>query len=244
MTSLFDSPVSTRLSEMLSQADRTEVSIGWLMEQLGPRSFGLTMLAMGLFGLVPGLSTIVGALVAWPALQMIGGREVASLPRIVRQKTVQVEKLARISRAVSPRLARIERLIRPRWSQAIRTTKTLTGVVVLLLGVSMVLPVPFGHLFPCLAIIILALAYLEGDGVTVLVGLLTALASLAITAAAVWGTVATILFLENRETWEPKPETSMSWPRVRLGEVPTGPGGRCGGYLGQDRRPDEFGQLL
>lgn len=218
MTSMLNTPISTQLSEMLSRADQADLSIGWLMEQLGPRSFGLTLLAMGVLGFVPGLSTFVGALVAWPALQMIGGRDVASLPRFVRQKTIRVEKLARINRAVTSRLAWIERLIRPRWSQTIRATKRLTGVIVLLLGLTMVLPVPFGHVLPCLVIIILALANLEEDGFTLLVGLIAALASLAITAAAVWGTVATIHFFEGegQERESPKRDTSMTWRQARV----------------------------
>ena len=172
------------------------MSIGWMLEQLGPRSFGLTFFVMGLVGLVPGLSTFVGALVAWPALQLIRGRKVASLPRLVRERTISVEKLARISKAASSRLAMVERLIRPRWPPAIQTTRSLTGFVMMLLGLTMVLPVPFGHLVPAFAILLLALAYLEEDGIALTVGFVAALASLAITVTAVWGTIETIDFLD------------------------------------------------
>jgi hypothetical protein len=196
MTSPFNVPTSVQLSKILSLAEGTHVSVGWLMEQLGPRSFGLTFFVMALIGLVPGTSTFVGALVAWPALQMVRGHEVASLPRLVTQRTVRVEKLARVSHFVSPRLAWIERLIRPRWVTPIQATKRLTGIVMLLLGLTMILPVPFGHVLPALVIMLLALAYLEEDGVAFLVGLVAALASLAITAGAVWGTVETIDFLD------------------------------------------------
>jgi len=98
-------PVSVQLSRILSLAEGTHVSIGWVLEQLGPRSFGLTFFVMGLVGLVPGLSTFVGALVAWPALQLVLGRKVASLPRLVTERKISVEKLARISQAASSRLA-------------------------------------------------------------------------------------------------------------------------------------------
>ncbi len=196
MVSQFNVPISVQLARIVSLAEGTHVSIGWLMEQLGPRSFGLTFFVMGLVGLVPGLSTFVGALVAWPALQMVRGREVASLPAIVRRRTIRVEKFVRISRAASSRLAWIERLIRPRWPPAIQTTRRLTGIVVLLLGLTMILPVPFGHLVPAFVIMLLALAYLEEDGIAFSVGLVAAVVSLALTTTAVWGTIEAIDFLD------------------------------------------------
>jgi len=189
-------PISAQLSHMLSQAEGSHVSIGWLLEQLGPRSFGLTFFVMGLLGLVPGLSTFVGALIAWPAIQLVRRRKVASLPKLVTRREVPVAKLGRLVQAASPRLAWMERLIRPRWPRSLQTTRRLTGIVMMLLGISMILPVPFGHLLPCLVIMLLALAYLEEDGIAFLIGLGAALASLAITAITVWGTIETIDFLD------------------------------------------------
>jgi hypothetical protein len=189
-------PISAQLSHMLSQAEGSHVSIGWLLEQLGPRSFGLTFFVMGLLGLVPGLSTFVGALIAWPAIQLVRRRKVASLPSLVTRREVPVVKLGRLVQAAMPRLAWMERLVRPRWPRSLQTTRRLTGIVMMLLGFSMILPVPFGHLLPCLVIMLLALAYLEEDGIAFLIGLGAALASLAITAITVWGTIETIDFLD------------------------------------------------
>jgi hypothetical protein len=66
----------------------------------------------------------------------------------------------------------------------------------LLLGLTMISPVPFSHVVPALAIMLLALAYLEEDGVALLIALVAAVASLAITVATVWGTVGTIDWLD------------------------------------------------
>ncbi len=104
-----------------------------------------------------------------------------------------------ISQAASSLLAAIERLIRQRWPPAIQTTTSLTGFVMLLLGLTMILSVPFGHLVPACVMILLALAYLEEIGIALTVGLVAALASLPITATAVWGTIETIDFLDPAE---------------------------------------------
>ena len=166
------------------------------MEQLGRRSFGLTLLVMGVIALIPGASTVMGVLVAWPAVQMMLGQEVGVLPRLIARRKIGVARLARVIRMVTPRLAWVERLIRPRWPTPFQTTKRLTGIVMLLLGLSMISPVPFSHVVPALVIMLLALAYLEEDGVALLIALIAALASLAITAATLWGAVETVDWLD------------------------------------------------
>ena len=61
---------SVHLSRMLDRAKGARVSIGWLMGELGERSFGLTLLGMAVVALVPGASTFMGLLIAWPAIQL------------------------------------------------------------------------------------------------------------------------------------------------------------------------------
>jgi hypothetical protein len=198
-------PTSVQLAQMLDRAEEPRVSIGWLIEQLGRRSFGLTLLVMAVIGFVPGASTVVGFLVAWPAVQMMLGHETAALPGLVARRQIEVERLAPIIRIVAPRLAWVERLIRPRWPTPFQTAKQLTGIVMLLLGLTMVVPVPFSHVVPAVVIMLLALAYLEEDGVALLIALAAALASLAITGAAVWGTIETIDWLDPARSHVPRP---------------------------------------
>jgi hypothetical protein len=66
----------------------------------------------------------------------------------------------------------------------------------LLLGLTLVSPLPFTQVVPALIIILLALAYLEEDGCVLLLGLLAALCWLAVTGMVVWGTVETIDWLD------------------------------------------------
>lgn len=181
---------------MLDRAEGAVVSIGWLMAQLGRRSFGLTLLVMAVVGFLPGASIFVGLLVAWLAVQMVLGHETAVLPRFIARRGIGVDRLARVAGIVAPRLALVERLVRPRWPTPFETTKRLTGAVMLLLGLTMMSPVPFSHVVPALVIMLLALAYLEEDGIALLVALVAALASLSLTAATVWGTVETVDWLD------------------------------------------------
>jgi len=70
------------------------------------------------------------------------------------------------------------------------------SVVVLLLGLTMVLPVPSDQLLPAIVVMLLALAYLEKDGAALTVALIAALVSFAITTAVVWCTIKTIDWLD------------------------------------------------
>ncbi|HZQ01298.1 MAG TPA: exopolysaccharide biosynthesis protein [Reyranella sp.] len=189
-------PTSVHLARILDRAEQPRVSVGWLMQQLGERSFGLTLFMMAVIAFIPGASTVMGVLIAWPAVQMMLGHDVAALPRLIVRKQIGVERLARIIGIVAPRLEWIERLVRPRWRTPFETTKRLTGAVMLLLGLSLISPVPFSHILPALVIMLLALAYLEEDGIALVVALIAALASLAATGATLWGTVETIDWID------------------------------------------------
>jgi hypothetical protein len=201
-----DTPTSVELSRLLERADASRaetnradanrVPVVWLLEQLGRRSFGLTFFVMGMVALVPGASTLVGVLLAWPAVQLMLGHEAAEMPRLIGRRTVAVPRLARVIALLTPRLARLERLVRPRWPELFSTLRRPTGVAMLLLGLSMISPVPFSHVVPALVIMLLALAYLEEDGLVLLLALAGAMAALAITAATVWGTVETIDWID------------------------------------------------
>jgi hypothetical protein len=189
-------PTSVELSRMLDRAQESRVPIAWLMAQLGRRSFGLTFFVMGMVALLPGASTLVGVLLAWPAVQLLLGHEVTALPRLIARRTVGLDGLTRVIRILTPRLQWLERVIRPRWPELFQTTRRMTGLTMLLLGLTMISPVPFSQVVPALVIMLLAVAYMEEDGLALLVSLLSALASLAITAATVWGTVETIDWLD------------------------------------------------
>lgn len=193
-------PTSAHLLRLLDRAEGVRVPVGWLIGQLGNRSFGLTLFAMAMLALVPGASTIMGVLIAWPAVQMLLGRDVAVLPRLVARRQIGIDKLARVVRAVAPGLRWIERLVRPRWPTPFQATKRLTRLVMLLLGLTLLSPVPFGHVVPALVIMLLALAYLEEDGVALLVALVAALCSLAVTTVTLWGAVETIDWIDPKDS--------------------------------------------
>ncbi|MBL6615195.1 MAG: exopolysaccharide biosynthesis protein [Reyranella sp.] len=181
---------------MLDRAPSGRVPVHWLLEELGERSFGLTLLVMAVIGLLPGLSTLVGLLLAWPAIQLMLGHDAAALPRVIARREIDVERLARVIAVIVPLLARAERLIRPRWPELFGTLRPLVGAATLLVGLTFAAPVPFGQVVPAAVVMLLAVAYLEDDGFALLLALGAALGSLALTGVAVWGAVETIDWID------------------------------------------------
>jgi hypothetical protein len=92
-------------------------------------------------------------------------------------------------RRTAPVLRYLERFIRPRWPTPFDATKRVGGIVVLLLGLSMLAPIPLSNVAPAILVALIAFAYLEEDGVLLCAALGAALLLLTILAATIWETV-------------------------------------------------------
>jgi hypothetical protein len=182
-------PTSEMLRGLMTDAPGETVSIAWLLNALRERSFGLVLLLMGLVALVPGGSTVVGVLLIYPASQMILARQSPSLPGFISSRHVSTARMAKVCVRAAGLLQWIETFSKPRWQTPFQATKRVVGVVVLLLAPTLVWPFPFSQIIPALVIVLLALAYLEEDGVLLCAALGSAVLSLAITGLTIWAGV-------------------------------------------------------
>jgi hypothetical protein len=182
-------PTSVVLNDLLGEAPAKDATLGWLMGRLGDRSFGIVLLLLGLLGLLPGVSALIGVLLMVPALQMILARPGPVLPRRITSRPFEARRLASVISRTVPVLRYLERFVRPRWATPFETTKRVVGGIVLLLGAGLLAPIPLSNVPPSLVIVLVAFAYLEEDGALLCAALAAALLLLAIAAAAVWQTV-------------------------------------------------------
>jgi hypothetical protein len=182
-------PTSAVLDDLLGGAPAGQVTLDWLLGRLGDRSFGVVLLLLALLGLLPGVSAVAGVLLAVPAAQMILARRAPVFPRRGATRRFDTRRLARVVRRVVPVLRWLERFIRPRWTTPFEATKRVVGGVVMLLGASLLAPVPLSNVPPALTIALIAFAYLEEDGVLLCAALTAALAMLAVAAAVAWETM-------------------------------------------------------
>ena len=182
-------PTSAVLADLLGHQAPEQATLGWLMDRLGDRSFGVVLLLLALLGLLPGVSAVAGVLLTVPACQMVLARRGAVFPRRLAARRFEAERLARVVRRAVPVLRFLERFIRPRWATPFGATKRAVGGVVLLLAASLLAPVPLSNIPPALAIVLIAFAYLEEDGLLLGVALAAALAVLAVAALVAWEAV-------------------------------------------------------
>jgi len=89
-----------------------------------------------------------------------------------------------------PVLRYLEKFIHPRWPTPLDATKRLVGAVVVRLNITLLFtPVPLSNVVPALVTAVIALAYLEEDGLLLSIALLAAVLVVAIELVAVWETV-------------------------------------------------------
>jgi hypothetical protein len=183
-------PTSALLDGLLRDADAERVTLRWLVDRLGDRSFGLVMLLLALLGTMPGASAIVAPLLAiFLAVQMMLGHAGPAFPRRVAERSVPTQGLARTLGRAVPMLRAIEGFIHPRWPTPFEATKRGVGLVVLLLGMMLLAPIPLSNFPPALVIALLAIAYLEEDGILLCVALAASALLLAVAAGAIWQTM-------------------------------------------------------
>jgi hypothetical protein len=133
--------------------------------------------------LPPGASTVLGAPLLFLTIQLALGRP-AWLPKAIARRTIDRAHFAGMIARVGPTLARTEKLFKPRFTLLVHPPiEYLIGILCFLLAVILFLPIPMGNMPPALAICMFALAILEQDGLWVVAGCCTAIASVAL----VWG---------------------------------------------------------
>jgi hypothetical protein len=125
-----------------------------------------------------------------PAFEMIAGRPVPRFPRRIADRPLPTRHLAALVQRAVPVLRYLETMIHPRWPTPFEATKRLVGAVVVLLNIIVVFsPIPLTNVVPALVIALIALAYLEEDGILLAISLLAAAGVLAVASMTVWQTV-------------------------------------------------------
>ena len=160
------------LLDALAKGDPNDVlQLGPLLQGLGPRAFGVLLLLAIPPAFFPGVAAFIGSpVIILVGLQLLLGRRSVWLPGWLASRGPHRRLLIRFYERMSPWLARIERWIRPRWLGLVGNpfARMLTGLLLVLLGVLLALPIPFTNVVLALLLLLLALALLEHDGVLML----------------------------------------------------------------------------
>ena len=142
--------------------------LGDLVGGLGRRAFGMLLFIATLpaFIPIPIGGAISGPLVVLIGAQLVGGMRRPWLPKFIGNRGPHRHALARFDRRISPMLARLEKLVSPRLPVLLdhRAASMFTGLLLVLLGLLLSLPIPLtNYLFGGL-LLLFAFALLERDG--------------------------------------------------------------------------------
>jgi hypothetical protein len=179
--------LSADLQRVLDEHADAPISIGELRVALGDRGFGLSMLLLSLPSALPvpapGYSTPFGIALVALAVQMIRGRTTPWLPEKIEKRMLSPKFAKRMLGAAIAFLSRIEHLVKPRgaWVQT-RWGLIVPGVLVMLMGGLMILPIPGTNTAPAMTIFLIGVGMLEEDGL-----LISGATLLAVAAAALYG---------------------------------------------------------
>jgi hypothetical protein len=171
-----------RLAQAITVQER--VSIGEVIDRLGPSSLGLVLLILTVPAIIPipgPVGMILGCGLVLVALQVIAGARRIWLPRWMRERSLPAGFVVAAIERIVPWFQRVERRLSPRRWIALsgRRARPVLGLAILVMAVIITLPIPFGNVLPVLALAMLALALLERDGLAVLWALAMSLVAIA-----------------------------------------------------------------
>ncbi|MBX2853819.1 MAG: exopolysaccharide biosynthesis protein [Rhodobacteraceae bacterium] len=166
---------SERLERLAHDAPSEKVTLGWILDQLHERAFGLFLLVLALPCCIPflyGIPQIVSLPLLFVSFQIVMGRRTPWLPDSLREREVQVSSLEDLSNRAGPWLKRIEKLSKPRLSFLTRAPiDRLIGVFLLLFSASIMLPLPSTNTVPGIAVAIVSIGLLQRDGLLTAFGM-------------------------------------------------------------------------
>ena len=161
-----------------------KVTIGGIVDTLGASGTGLCLLMLGGATLVPGIAPLFGAAICTVSLGMALGHGKPYLPGLIRRRTLDGMRLRTGLKRLLPAVDWIGRWLEPRSKSLLdRVGTRLLGVAGVINGILIVLPIPFGNTAPALAVIVMALGLIAGDGLAVGFGFVLTAIALAIDAA-------------------------------------------------------------
>jgi hypothetical protein len=168
--------LSERLLALAEVCQTRELSLSFLLTKLGVSSHALVVFIFSIPFLlpipVPGLSILLGGLIALSGLAIAIGRPIW-LPKVIADRSIDGSLVAKIFFAASKLVKKIEFLFRPRLTKISDNTiiRTFAGLVIAVSGIVLLLPLPPGTNFPpALVCVLLAVGLLERDGLLLLIG--------------------------------------------------------------------------
>ena len=172
-----DAPQHTSTATLIdgfASGDPDEVlRLGDLLKGFGPAAFGMLLFigVLPAFIPVPGVGGAIGGpMVILVGMQLLLGMRKVWLPAFLARRGPHRSAMVRFRQRMAPWLRRLEKLVRPRMAGFLdnRIALSFTGLLLVLLGILLALPIPFTNYVFGFLLLLFALALLERDGALLL----------------------------------------------------------------------------
>lgn len=164
--------ISTRaLLDALAEgrAGAAPMTLGGVLDEFRARAFGIYLLIVILPAFIPlpaGAGAVSGPLVSLAGLQLLFLMEHPWVPRFLSRRPLPPERLVRFRDRSSRMLRWLEKFSRPRseWAIDHPAARIFTGLMLMLLGTLLALPIPATNYPFGLLLLAYAIAMIERDG--------------------------------------------------------------------------------
>ncbi len=178
-----------------------QLSLHHVLQQLKTASFGFLLALVSLPSALPipapGLSVPLGVLIIILSAQLLWGRKTVWIPKKWRHASFNTATHQPHVNTMLKFVRFFEWFIRPRLSFIYLIGLPVLVIVMLLCGVSMLIPIPGTNTLPAFGVFLIGLGMIEKDGLAAMVGLLFAVAGLALSVLVLWfGTEAVGMVVE------------------------------------------------
>lgn len=183
---------SQLLRQFAAQLGGERVSLEDVVASLGDRGLGVLMAIFAVPNIfpapVPFGNVIFGIPVIILAVHLMLGWPRLVLPKSIARRSIGASVLKSITPQLAGMLARIEPLLKPRLPVvSTPAAERVVGLICVVLSILSALPIPFGHMVPALALMVIGLGLIEHDGVAILLGAALGIAGVLVFGLVVFG---------------------------------------------------------
>lgn len=186
--------ITELIDSFLDEIDGKKVRVGEIYHVLGKRTYGSFIFFIGLLtlsplGAIPGIGIICGLTAFLIAIQYFFKKGGPWLPSIILDREVSSQKAKKSLKKTRPYVEWMEKYLKPRMVFFTRPPFNflVMGVVIMMSATMIVLTViPWAITLPALALVLLGLAIISGDGIVMIAGLLLSVGSLVSAFLFIW----------------------------------------------------------
>ena len=189
----------SRILESLTAGEHDVSTIGNIAKLVANRSLSSLLAffaALNLIPLPPGASLVLGIPVVLIAVQLMFLQRRIWLPKFISERSVEPDTLHALVNRILPWTLRIEKFLKPRyWPFKRQQGDQIIGLIALILGIVVIVPIPLGNAPPAFAIFIIGLANSQKDGIWLALGVLAGIIATIVAGAILVGGILALDYL-------------------------------------------------